>query len=146
MQVGVHAGHHVMTLRLAGMEDASWEFDATAGAVDSKRFSLRKSGGAAQAAKDTGASDSRPVPTGVYVGLAATGALAIGGGITGLMATGKRSDFNSLNDGQHVDAANQLRDQGSTLNLVTDLLLGGALVAAGVTSVVYFSRRRRRPL
>jgi len=140
MQIGVHAGHHVMTLRLAGMEDATWEFDAPAGAVDSKRFSLHKSGGGAPAAKETGASASRPVPAGVYVGLAATGALAIGGGITGLMAIGKRSDFNAQNDGQHVDAANQLRDQGRTLNLVTDLLLGGALVAAGVTSVVYFSR------
>jgi hypothetical protein len=80
------------------------------------------------------------VPTGVYVGLAATGVLAVGGGITGLMAMSKRNDFNAQNDGQHVQEANDLRDSGKTLNLVTDLLLGGALVAAGITSVVYFSR------
>jgi hypothetical protein len=80
------------------------------------------------------------VPSGVYIGLAATGALAIGGTVTGLMALGKRSDYNAQNDGTHPDAANDLKSQGNTLNLVTDILFGGALVAAGITSVVYFSR------
>jgi hypothetical protein len=143
MQVGVRAGHHIMTLRLAGMEDATWEFDAPAGAADAKKFALHKAGAASAgpvAGKDTGASDNRPVPSGVYIGLAATGVLAIGGSITGIMALGKRSDFNAQNDGTHPDAANDLKNQGSTLNLVTDILLGGALVAAGITSVVYFSR------
>jgi hypothetical protein len=142
IQIGVRAGHHVMTLKLAGMEDATWEFDAPAGAVDSKRFSLHKPTAASPsvAAKDTAPSESRPVPSGVYIGLAATGALAIGGGITGLMAIGKRNDFNAKNDGSNPSAASQLRDQGGTLNLVTDILFGGALVAVGVTSVVYFSR------
>lgn len=145
LQIGVRAGHHVMTVRLPGLEDATWEFDAPAGAVDSKQFSLHKSalaGGSAASpnAKDTAPSDPRPVPTGVYIGLAATGALAIGGSITGLLAMGKQSDFKTQNDGLHVDQANDLRSQGTTLNLVTDLLFGGALVAAGITSVVYFSR------
>jgi hypothetical protein len=143
LQVGVRAGHHIMTLRLAGMEDATWEFDAPAGAVDSKKVSLHKAGAGsavAAASKDTGASDNRPVPGGVYIGLAATGVLAIGGTVTGLMALGKRSDFNAQNDGTHPDAANDLKNQGNTLNLVTDILFGGALVAAGITSVVYFSR------
>jgi hypothetical protein len=139
IQVGVRAGHHVMTLRLAGMEEASWEFDAPAGAVDTKRFSLHAPNAGAAAAKDA-PSSGRPVPSGVYVGLVATGALAIGGGITGLMAMSKRNDFNSKNDGTNPSAASDLRSQGSTLNLVTDLLFGGALAAAGVTSVVYFSR------
>jgi hypothetical protein len=142
IQIGVRAGHHAMTLRLAGMDDASWEFDAPAGAAESKHFSLHKpsAGAPAQIAKDAPASGSRPVPTGVYVGLVATGALAIGGGITGLMAMGKRNDYNSKNDGTNPTAASELRDQGNTLNLVTDILFGGAIVAAGITSVVYFSR------
>jgi hypothetical protein len=143
IQVGVRTGHHVMTLRLSGMEEATWEFDAPAGAAESKQFTLHKpaAGAAASVAKDTSASSgSRPTPGGVYVGLVATGALAIGGTVTGLMAMGKRNDFNSKNDGTNPTAANELRDQGNTLNLVTDILLGGALVAAGITSVVYFSR------
>jgi hypothetical protein len=142
IQVGVRAGHHVMTLRLAGMEEATWEFDAPAGATDSKHLTLHKAGAgeAAPAAKDAPSAGSRPVPAGVYVGLAATGALAIGGTVTGLMAIGKRNDYNTKNDGTNPSAASELRDQGSTLNLVTDILLGGALVAAGITSVVYFSR------
>src|SRR5262249_13403940 len=107
---------------------------------DTKRIALRKAGiaDAAQPAKE--ASSGRPVPTGVYVGLAATGALAIGGVVTGVMATSKRSDFNGKNDGLHVDDANSLRDQGKTLNLVADLLIGGAVVSAAITSIVYFSR------
>jgi hypothetical protein len=142
IQIGVRAGHHVMTVRLAGMEEATWEFDAPAGAADVKRFSLHKpaAGVPATTAKDTTSPGDRPVPSGVYIGLAATGALAIGGGITGLMAMGKRNDYNAKNDGTNPTAANELRDQGKTLNLVTDVLLGGALVAAGITSVVYFSR------
>jgi hypothetical protein len=143
LHVGVRAGHHIMTLRLAGMEDASWEFDAPAGAVDNKKFTLRKagtSGAVAATAKDTGASENRPVPGGVYIGLAATGALAIGGTITGLMALSKSSDYKAKNDGSDPAAANDLKNQGTTLNLVTDILFGGALVAAGITSVVYFSR------
>jgi hypothetical protein len=141
LPIGVRAGHHVMTIRAAGMEDAVWEFDAPPGAADTKRFSLRKAGiaDAAQPAKEV-AQAGRPVPSGVYVGLAATGALAIGGVVTGLMASGKRSDFNTKNDGLHVEDANDLRDQGKTLNLVTDLLFGGAIVSATITSIVYFSR------
>jgi hypothetical protein len=150
LSIGIRAGHHIMTVRLAGREDATWEFDVTAGASESKQISLQKTSsgattpttmvGSAQTGKDTGVVQNRPVPSSVYIGLAATGALAIGGAITGAMALGKRSDFNAQNDGQHVASAKDLSDQGKTLNLVTDVLLGGAVVAAGITGIMYFSR------
>jgi hypothetical protein len=145
LNIGIRPGHHIITVRLAGMEDSTWEFDVTAGASESKRISLHKpsSGAATTVAgspgKDSGVTN-RPVPTGVYVGLAVTGALAIGGAVTGSMALGKRSEYNTQNDGLHTASAQDLKDKGATLNLVTDVLLGGAVVSAAITSIVFFSR------
>jgi hypothetical protein len=83
---------------------------------------------------------SRPVGTGVYVGLVATGALALGAGITGVLALGKHSDFNKANDGSDPGNADSLKSSGQTLNLVSDLFTAGAVVSAGVTAYLYFSR------
>jgi hypothetical protein len=33
-----------------------------------------------------------------------------------------------------------MRDSGKTLNLVADALFGGAIVAGGVTAILYFTR------
>ena len=147
LNIGIRAGHHIMTVRLAGMDDVTWEFDVTAGASETKHVALHKpsagapaTSGSTATGKDTGVTSSRPVPAGVYIGLAVTGALAIGGAVTGSMALGKRGDYNTQNDGLHTAAAQDLKDQGATLNLVTDVLLGGAVVAAGITGIVFFSR------
>lgn len=86
------------------------------------------------------APSSRPVGTGVYVGLVATGAFAVGAGITGVLALGKHSDFNKANDGTDPGRADSLKSSGQTLNLVSDIFTGGAVVAAGVTAYLYFSR------
>ena len=83
---------------------------------------------------------SRPVPTSVYIGLVATGAFAIGTGVVGAMALGNKSDYDDANDGSDPDAAQDIKDTGSTLNLVTDIFLGAAVVSAGVTAVLYFTR------
>ncbi|MEO6598370.1 MAG: hypothetical protein ABIQ16_00755 [Polyangiaceae bacterium] len=83
---------------------------------------------------------SRPVGTGVYVGLVATGALAIGAGVTGVLALGKHSDFKTANDGTDPGKADSLKSSGQTLNLVSDIFTGGAVIAAGVTAYLYFSR------
>ncbi len=143
--IGVRAGHHQMTVRLAGSEDVTWEFEAAAGASETKQIRPRKANqagvttsGDASAGADKG--PSRPVPAGVYIGLAAAGALAAGGAITGLMALGKKNDFDAKNDGTNAAAAQELSDSGKTLNLVTDLLFGGAVISAGIAGVLYFSR------
>jgi hypothetical protein len=83
---------------------------------------------------------SRPVGTGVYVGLVATGALAVGAGVTGVLALGKHSDFNKANDGSDPGKADSLKSSGQTLNLVSDVFTAAAVVAAGVTAYLYFSR------
>ena len=83
---------------------------------------------------------TRPVPTGVYVGVAATVAFAAGGAIVGAMASSKHSEFQSHNDGSDAAHATDLKNSGKTLNLVSDALFGGALVAAGITTVLYVTR------
>jgi hypothetical protein len=83
---------------------------------------------------------SRPVESGVYVGLVATGAFVVGAGVSGALALSKHSDFNKANDGSDPSKADSLRSSGQTLNLVNDLCTAGAVVAAGVTAYVFFSR------
>lgn len=82
----------------------------------------------------------RPVPTGAYIGLATTGALAVGAAVTGVLALGKHSDYDSANDGSDPTRADDLKSSGQTLSLVSDIFTGGAVVAAGVTAYLYFTR------
>jgi hypothetical protein len=82
----------------------------------------------------------RPIPVPVFIAAGATVALAAGGGVVGFLASSKKGDFDDANDGSDPDKAQELRDSGSTLNLVADALFGGAIVAGAVTAVLYFTR------
>jgi hypothetical protein len=70
--------------------------------------------------------------------------LAAGGVVTGILAKGKQSDYDALNSNLKSDTdrqdAEELRDSGKTLNLVADVMFGGAIVAGAVTAVLYFTR------
>src|SRR5205823_706438 len=107
-------------------------FDAPAGQSLIKDVSLQKPvvapiGGPAGPAVGGGTpapEAPRPTPGSAYIALAATGALAIGTGVVGAMATGKHSDFKDKNNGSDPAGAKALADSGKTLNLVTDILLG----------------------
>jgi hypothetical protein len=150
MALGIRAGRHRMTVSLSGYKDAVWEFD-TPGQGDSHTFKLNPvpvaTGGNAgnpDVGTSPGTTVKRPVPAGVFVGLAATGAFAIGGGVVAVLASGKRSDYNTANANIKTkadqDNAKTLRDSGRKLNLIADGLFAGAVVAAGVTTVLYFTR------
>ena len=69
-----------------------------------------------------------------------TGGFVVGAAVTGIVATNKRSQFDSANDGTDVDRAEELKNSGQTLNLVTDVLWGGAVVGAVITTVLYVTR------
>lgn len=152
VDLGIRGGHHRMTASLSGYKDSVWEFDTPAQG-DGHVFKLEPvtvAGPATGPANpDLGqvppsGSANRPVPAGVFVGVAATGALAVGGVVVGVLASGKRSDYNTANANIHSQAdqdhAKSLRDSGQTLNLVADGLFAGAVVAAGVTAVLFFTR------
>jgi hypothetical protein len=82
----------------------------------------------------------RPLTTPVIIGAAATGAFLIGGGVVGVMAMGKNSEFKDENDGTDPAGAEDLRKSGQTLNLVADVLLGTGVVAGVVTTVLFLNR------
>jgi hypothetical protein len=145
--VGVRPGPHRITAKLAGYEDSKWEFDARPSESFEHVFEMKKpepvtvQPGGSAIGGDTGpAATERPIPTGVYIGVAATGALAIGAGVVGFLAMDKKSKFDDANDGTDPQKAEELRDSGQQLNLISDVLAGGALVAGVVTGVLYFSR------
>jgi hypothetical protein len=142
LKMGVRAGHHQVIVRQTGYQDTTLEFDAPAGGTISKMVSLKKSDepkpGGGGPATPTG--PSRPIPTGFYIGAAATGALTIGATVVGIMALGKKKDYDAANNGRSVPHAEELHDQAQTLNLVNDVLVGGALVGAGVSALLFFTR------
>jgi hypothetical protein len=76
----------------------------------------------------------------VYVGLAATGAFTAGAVVTGVLALGKKSDFDDANTGATPDEAEDLSSSTKSMNLVTDVLIGAAVVSAAVTTYLYLDR------
>jgi hypothetical protein len=147
-EVGFRGGRHRMTASLSGYKDVIWEFD-TPNQGSAHSFKLEQVQAApvvtpAAGSEPPSAGAKRPVPTGVFVGVAATGALAVGGVVVGVLAKGKHSDYDSANNSIHTQAdqdnAASLRKSGQNLNLVADCLFGGAVVAAGVTAVLFFTR------
>lgn len=143
LDIGVRAGHHKITARLAGYEDAVWELEAVSGQGQAHTFELKRpvpGGAAVQGGGSSAAPGARPTPTGVYIGLAATGVFAVGAGVVGALSLGKKSDFDDANNGTDVGNAKDLHDGVKTFNLVTDVLIGAAVVSAGVTTYLYLSR------
>lgn len=76
--------------------------------------------------------------TGFWVSLVATGVFATGATITGIMASGAKSDYDNELKKYPTTASDvhDARDRTDTLALTTDIL-GGAAVAAGVLTIVF---------
>lgn len=143
IRLGLHAGRHRFTIELDGYEPMDWSFEAEGGTLE-KDISLQKvvEKKDAPPAEDGGPElvSERPIPWGVWAGVGVTGAFAVGATVTGILATNKRSQYDEANDGTDPDGARDLKESGQTLNLVTDIMIGGAVVAAGVSAVLYATR------
>ena len=148
LRVGVRRGAHRVTAKLDGYDDQTWEVDAEPGPELTHEYTLAKPAvvapvpGAAQPAGGQPAPVpmERPISTPVIIGAAATGALLVGSGVVGVLALSKNSQYKDKNDGHNVSEANSLRSSGQTLNIVNDALLGGAVVAAAVTTYLFLNR------
>ena len=139
IDVRLHPGHHVITAKLDGYDPVIWEIDLAPGASQTHAFDLKKTvlgggGGGGPAPVE------RPIPTGVIIGGVATGVFLAGGIVMGIVASGKNSSYKTANDGNHIDEATKLRDDGKKFNLFADIGFGAALVAAGVTTYLFVSR------
>jgi hypothetical protein len=139
IDVRLHPGHHIVTAKLDGFDPQTWEIDLAPGASQTHAFELKKpviridNGGGAKPVE-------RPIPVGVYVGAAVTGAFIAGGVVMGIVASGKNSDYKNKNDGNHIDEATKLRDDGKKFNLIADICFGAAVIGAGVTTYLFVSR------
>jgi hypothetical protein len=83
---------------------------------------------------------SRPITGGVWAGVAATGVLTVATVITGALALSKHSDYQTANNGTDPSNAQSIRSTGETLNVITDVCLGGAVIAAAVTTILFVGR------
>jgi hypothetical protein len=135
LELGLRRGHHIITAKLPGYVDGSWEFEASGATLAPHVFTMQK-----ETAPERPMVQERPVPTLAYV----TGGVSLGlllcGGYFGIRALQQHNDFTKLNDGTRVADAQSSRDTGQTLNTVTDVFLGGAILAAGVTAYVVLTR------
>ncbi len=145
-ELGIHAGHHRITA-IAGRQNAVWVFDATAGAQLSHEFSLVAPPPPAAARPAPPAapplvpvSARKRAPTLVQVGMGVTGALLLGAGVTGYLALAKHDAFRDRNTGENPRQAAELRKTGKQLARASDVLLGVAVLAAGGTAALYFTR------
>ena len=77
------------------------------------------------------APSSGPNKTGLIASGAVTGAFLVGAVVTGALYSGKRSDFNDANASGDASRFDK-RDSAQTLGTVNAVLIGGAVVSAGV--------------
>lgn len=150
VELRLRPGVHRITARLEGYESQTWEVEVPANGSVEYLFQLAKvqsdvGTGATTRPADQGALVYRPVPVGVWVGAALTGALALGAVGTGIVAVNNNAEYDDANAEGDPDA-DDLRKQVKTMNLVTDVLIGSAVVAGAVTTVLYVTRpERARP-
>ena len=148
IQLGVHPGHHTITVKREGFEPSGWDVDALPAAQLSHGYAMRALAPVAPVGPVAPAPlllpqpevVERPTPTSVYVLTTLTGAFLVGGVITGAAALQKKRDFDAANDGTMPTQARSIKSSGQKLNVVTDVLVGSAIVSAGVAAGLYFSR------
>lgn len=142
----VRPGHHELVASANGSPAQRVELDVDPGTTLRYAFSFRRPlpppGQAAATSSKTNDGSDRSIPTSVWVGIAATGVFAAGSAVSGGLALSKRHDYDARN-GNDADQARALRDQTKTLNVATDVLLGAALVSAGVTTYLYLDRPQK---
>ena len=88
----------------------------------------------------------RSASTGPWIGVVATSALAVGAGVTGVLALRAKTDFDAtLDDGPASKAdVDDARHRTRTWSITTDVLAGAAVVA-GVATILSFALRSHDP-
>lgn len=136
IEIGVRPGHHVITARLPGNEDATWELEAYAGGRDKNSFTLHEPPPRVAAAAPVSAGSERSSSNvGPWLVVGTGAAMLVGGAVTGAVALGKTSDIsdacpsNTCPKSFDLDGA---RSDAKTFVRITDvLLIGGGIVTAG---------------
>jgi hypothetical protein len=140
IELGLRPGRHTITIKAPSHEPATWELDAPPGSSHARAIELRKPAPAPVVRTAPAVERIRPIPTRVFVVGGASLGLAVGGAVTGVLALGKRAEFDRANDGRTPTRAQSLKTTGQALDITTDVLFATALVGAGVTTYLYLTR------
>lgn len=161
LQIGVRPGHHVITARLAGYEDAVWELEAYAGGRESHTLTLRRPAPVAvvpvrPAAPLAEQPESRGPGIAPWLLVGGGATMLAASAVTGIVALGKSSDIADRCPNDVCPASFDLEGQRSdakTFVRITDVLLigGAALTLGGVGWLLFASdgparAGRRAPL
>ncbi|MBK8252276.1 MAG: hypothetical protein IPK82_06355 [Polyangiaceae bacterium] len=157
IKIGFHPGEHAFTVSTDDGREVTWKTNLANGSTSEHLFELNKvvtaptatatataTGTTAPTATATATGEpamERPVPTSVKVMLGVTGAFAVGAGVMMGLAGSAKSDFDKVN-GTGLDEAGlkSKRDNVILMNGIADGLLGGTVLAAGTTLVLYLIR------
>jgi hypothetical protein len=148
-KLGLRQGTHQLTAHLAGYTDQTWDVEVVGGQdVPSHKFVFTKDVTPSTTTQQPVVPpvipptqvSSRPVGVGVWVGLGVTGALTAATVVTSVMAMSNHDSYETAVTQRDVSKQNSLKDSGQTINVVADACLGGAVAAAVVTGVLYFTR------
>jgi hypothetical protein len=154
LTVNVRPGHHVLTASADGKPTLTWELDAEPGAAKEHKFDFDAKAEAPATGATNPPSDKNATTTSSFdankapakrsaapwIALGFTGAFVVGGAVTGSLALSKNSDYKKANDGTDLDKARSLQKDTKTFNLATDVLLGAAVVGAGVTTFLFLHK------
>lgn len=90
---------------------------------------------------------SNPLPPGVWVGVAVTGALGVATVVTGVLALSAKGAFEDAiaRPGVTTTEVDDARSKTRTFALVTDVLGGATIVSAAVTLIVALTRGKSAP-
>lgn len=138
IELGVRPGHHLLTVKAEGYDDATWELDATAGAHETHSFEMKLKQVAPPPPPPGSGPSGKGGPMGAWITVGVGGALLVAGTVTGILALSKTSDISSHCPGDVCPSTFDLEGNRSAargLVRATDFLLlgGGIVAAAGVT-------------
>ena len=156
VKLGIHPGEHAFTVTTEDGKEVTWKTSLANGSTQEHLFELTKivtapvptatATGPAPTATGTGTMPiepqmERPVPTSVKALLGVTGALAVGSGVMIALASIARSDYDNVNGtGAPTSDLESKRSNVILMNAIADGLLGGTVLAAGATLVLYLIR------
>jgi hypothetical protein len=143
IELGVHPGKHRITVRRDGYQSAVWELEAKKDFVRERTIELKPlvtvpdpvTAPRAEPGTPSPKSEQGGVPAGVWVGVAATGALAVAAGVVGGLSLANKSSFDDALAAGDLEQATDLRERGIALNIATDVLIGTSVAAAGITTI-----------
>lgn len=152
IKLGIHPGEHAFTVTGNDGKELTWKVSVANGSTLEHTFELTKVVTAPTATAVVTAAPTatatveprmeRPVPLSVKVLAGVTGAFAVGTGVMMGLSFVTKNDYDSLNGKGTTDLATlqSKRDNVVLMNGIADGLLGGTVLAAGATLVLFLIR------